>query len=456
MRDIKEFQILDINAVSQGIDIFKLMENAGNKLAKHIIDFFPEIDLFLFICGKGNNAGDGYIAAQVLHDEGLDVRIINLSKNINNTAKKAFDRYEGEIVESSHLEHISPDSSLLIDCLLGSGIKGEPRNIFRSMIKEINLFPNILSVDVPSGFGKKFSVIPTQTLTFHDQKKGMNVDNCGEIFVTDIGISEKIDESCGPGELELFPKFVSDKHKGQNGKVAIVGGGEYAGAPAIAGMGAYRTGVDLVHIFVPDNNFDQVSSFAPELIVHNIGTNYVSDDIMVMLEKHHFDSIVIGPGMGKSESALDTVQEVINNFDNIVIDADAINNYDFGEKNVLLTPHKGELIRLKVNPVKEELMNFSLSSGATLLLKGEIDYITDGLYFKNNYTGHPRMAVGGTGDLLAGICGALLGKGLTAFECGRLASYVFGLAGERCYNENGPGFIPTDLALSVSKILGKL
>jgi len=456
MRDIKEFQILDINAVSQGLNIFKLMERAGDELAKYIVEFFPGLKLFLFICGKGNNAGDGYIAAQILHKAGFNVRIINLSETINDTAKKALNLYEGEIEESSYLEQISPDSSLLVDCLLGSGIDGEPSKVFGSMIKKINQFPKILSVDVPSGFGKKCSVRPTHTLTFHDQKNGMNLENCGEIFVADVGISKNVDESCGPGELKLFPVFESHKHKGQNGKVAIIGGGEYAGAPAIAGIGAYRTGVDLVHIFVPDNHYDQVSSFAPELIVHNIGAKYISDYLVELLRENNFDSIVIGPGMGKSEVVFNTVQEIINHFDNLVIDADAINNYDFSGKNILLTPHKGELNRLEIKPVKKELMDFSINSGATLLLKGEIDYITDGLHFKKNYTGHPRMAVGGTGDLLAGMCGALLGKGLTAFESGRLASYVFGLAGERCYDENGPGFIPTDLALTVSKVLRDL
>ena len=105
---------------------------------------------------------------------------------------------------------------------------------------------------------------------------------------------------------------------------------------------------------------------------------------------------------------------------------------------------------------KEQLMKFSLESEATLLFKGKIDYITNGSNFKKNYTGHPRLAVGGTGDLLAGICGGLMGRGLTAFEAARLGSYVIGLAGEICFEENGSGFLPSELALCVSKIFGKI
>lgn len=456
MRDIKEFQILDINAVNKGHDIFDLMVNAGKQLAKHIIVNFPESKLFLFVCGKGNNAGDGYIAASILHKDGFNVKVMKIGGELKPIPADALKLYQGEIVESSFLDDVSKESTLLVDCLLGSGIRGEPHESFAKAISKINNFPSILSVDVPSGFLKKTSVKPTETITFHDSKKGMSRKTCGEIFVVDIGISKEIDECCGPGELELFPKFDSNKRKGQNGKVAVIGGGSYAGAPSIAGIGAYRAGVDLVHIFVPENNYDQVSSFAPELIVHKLEGDFVNEDIVELLKSFDFDSMIIGPGMGKNLKSLNAVAEIINNFDNLVIDADAIANYKFNKRNVLLTPHKGELNRLNLEPDKKQLMEFSLNSGITLLFKGKIDYITDGLYFKKNNTGHPRMAVGGTGDLLAGVCGGLMARGLSAFEAGRLSSYVLGLAGQMCYEEIGAGFIPTDLALYISKIFGKI
>jgi len=456
MRDIKEFEILDINAVSNGYDIFDLMKNAGRGLSKHIVSNFSESELFLFVCGKGNNAGDGYIAASILHKEGFNVKIINTAGEPKSLPEAALKLYQGEIVGKSFLDQVSKESTLLVDCLLGSGIKGEPRDDFLPIINKINNFTNILSVDVPSGFMKKTSVLATQTLTFHDKKRGMSSETCGEIFVADIGITKDVDECCGPGELKLFPKFDSNKHKGQNGKVAVIGGGAYAGAPSIAGMGAYRAGVDLVHIFVPENNFDQVSSFAPELIVHKLDGEVIDNKVVELLRSFDFDSIVIGPGMGKNPKSFEAVSEIINNFDNLVIDADAISKYNFNKKNILLTPHKGELNRLGVEADKESLMQFSVDSEVTLLFKGKIDYITDGLYFKRNVTGHPRMAVGGTGDLLAGICGGLMARGLTAFEAGRLSSYALGIAGKMCYDEMGPGFIPTDLALCVSKIFGKI
>ena len=455
MRNIKEFEILDINAVANGIDIFNLMNNAGTRLAEHILAEFSDCTSFIFVCGKGNNAGDGYVAASKLHEKNLDVIVINVEEKVKNIPQKALKLYKGSFESINFLNNKSDSSILLIDCLLGSGIRGEPRKPYGKIIDKINNFKNILSVDVPSGFMKSKTVIPTQTLTFHDTKLGMSESNSGEIFVADIGISEFIDDSCGPGELCLFPNFVPDNHKGDNGKVAIVGGGVYSGAPSLAGIGAYRTGVDLVHLFVPASSFDQVSTFAPELMVHKLDSEYITDDVVEVLKPHNFDSIVIGPGMGKMDESLSATSNIVTSFDNLVIDADAINTYNFRFNNVLMTPHLGELTRLDIDSSEEDLISFSKKHGITLLLKGKIDIMTDGYKLKRNYTGHPRMAVGGTGDLLAGVCGGLMARGLSAFEAARLGSYVMGLAGQNCYDVNGPGFIPSDLGIFISKILGQ-
>ena len=454
MRRVKEFQILDINAIDNGLDIYHLMNNAGNSLAKHILAKFSDCNSFIFVCGKGNNAGDGYVAASILHDNNLDVIVINLEDKVKPIPQKALELYKGRIESINFLKTLSDRNTLLIDCLLGSGIKGEPKEPYREVIDKINKFKNILSVDVPSGFMKNNTVVPTQTITFHDTKFGMSKSNSGDIFVVDIGITEFIDQSCGPGELLLFPDFNPNNHKGENGRVAIVGGGVYSGAPSLAGLGAYRTGVDLVHLFVPASSFDQVSTFAPELIVHKLESEYITEDVVEVLGQHNFDSIVIGPGMGKMDESLSATSKIISNFDNLVIDADAINTYNFSRKNILMTPHLGELTRLDINSSEEDLISFSKKHGVTLLLKGKIDLMSDGYILKRNYTGHPRMAVGGTGDILAGICGGLMARGLSPLEAARLGSYTLGLAGQQCYEANGPGFIPSELGIFISKIFG--
>ena len=455
MRKLIEFQILDRNAVHYGYDFFELMSNAGAKLAEHILNNIQKSDSVVFVCGYGNNAGDGYVAAKLLCSDGFDAKICAVSEPRSGAAVKAANDFEGKIHDISELENLASENSLLIDCLLGSGINGEPREPFAGIIKRLKQFPRILSVDIPSGFGTNNAVRPNQTLTFHDQKTGMTIENCGEIFVADVGFTKELDELTGPGELLLFPDFDRNKRKGQNGKVAIVGGGSYSGAPALAALGAYRSGVDLVHVFVPESSYVQVSSFAPELIIHKLNGEVVSPEVIELLKEGGFDSIVLGPGMGKNPKSLETAQKVIECFDNIVIDADAIFDYSFGDKKVILTPHRGELTRLGIEGKRRDLMNFARSNNLTVLLKGDKDLITDGYSFKINNTGHPRMSVGGTGDLLSGICGGLLAKGLSPFEACRLASYSFGKAGELCFNEFGAGFLPTDLALCISKSLRK-
>jgi len=455
MRKLVEFQILDINADYYGVDFFELMTNAGAQVAKYICDNIEHTIPVKFICGHGNNGGDGFVAAGILKDEGFDVEVYYVKEPKTETSKRALSNYNGNIKKITKISDFGEKSVIIVDCLLGSGIIGQPRSPYKEIIGKVNQFENVISVDVPSGFGTPISVKPSQTITFHDKKTGMSQNNCGEIIIVDIGFSSDIDELTGPGELLLFPKFDSKKHKGQNGKVAVIGGGEYSGAPALAAIGAYRSGVDLVHVFVPEVSYEQVSSFAPELIVHKLEGNRINKGFLLSIVEDEFDSIVIGPGMGKHEDSIEAVQFILDNFENVVIDADAIDIYNFRKNNILLTPHLGELKRLKVENDRLGLMAFTRSNNVSLLLKGEKDFITDGNYFKINTTGHPRMAVGGTGDLLSGLCGGLMGRGLSPFEAGRLGAYVLGRAGEFCYEEYGAGFLPTDLGLCISKILAE-
>ena len=149
------------------------------------------------------------------------------------------------------------------------------------------------------------------------------------------------------------------------------------------------------------------------------------------------------------------IQKLIHKFTNIVLDAEAIDNYDFSGKKILLTPHSGELKKLGVTRTVDAISDFSKVNKITILLKGKIDTIAGGISVKYNSSGHARMAVGGSGDILAGFCGSLLAKGLSPFEAGRLASYANGIAGEKAFQKYGSGFLPTELSLMLSKILKK-
>jgi len=453
MRKLIEFQILDKNAEEYDVDLALLMNKAGFSVAKHIINNYDVDKIITIVCGSGNNGGDGFVAANILIERGFKVNILISASPKSKIAQKAYSSLLCDVCHLDNLSDFKEYTDILLDCLLGSGLKGEVRPPLDQYIVSMNEFSKIISVDVPSGIGTSCSIVPGSTVTFHDHKSILNESNSGEIILVDIGFPKIVDNLTGPGELLLFPNLDGRKHKGQNGKVAIVGGGAFSGAPALAAMGSYRSGSDLVHVFVPESSYESVSTFIPELIVHKLEGDIVDSNNIKTLFDNEFDSIVIGPGMGKNPESLEAVQLIIDKCDNLVIDADAIKLYDFNSKNIIMTPHKGEIERLGISSEDQEIINFAAKNDLTIILKGETDYITNGIYFKQNRTGHPRMAVGGTGDILAGFLGTLLAKGLTAYESGRLASYSLGLAGEMAYNEIGPGFLPTDLGLFLSKVL---
>jgi len=426
MRKLVEFQVLDCNANHYGIDLADLMDNAGRSIADYISNNYNLDKKISIVCGRGNNGGDGYVASYILSERGFEVWVFQLSSPSSAIANVKYQKIKKEVHDISALDGFRDKTDILVDCLLGSGIKGEPKSPYDEYIEVMNGFDYIISVDIASGIGTKHSIKPNVTITFHDYKVEMNEENSGTIILHDVGFPDYIDQRTGPGELLLYPEFDSKKHKGQNGKVGIIGGGPYSGAPALAALGAYRAGIDLVHVFVPASSYDYVSGFIPELIVHKLPGEIITEE--------HLEFI-----LGKTSE----------------FDADAIFDFNFKHPNILLTPHRGELKRLTPSSRPEDLLEYASKKGVTLLIKGEVDIITDGNLMKENSSGHPRMAVGGTGDVLAGVCGALMAKGLTPFESARLAAYSLGKAGEICYEEIGSGFLPTDLALFLSKILRK-
>ena len=221
----------------------------------------------------------------------------------------------------------------------------------------------------------------------------MEKGNCGEIILRDVGIPKEVDERTGPGELLLYPKWNSEKHKGQNGRVAIVGGGPFQGAPALAGLGSYRGGADLVHVFVPESSYESVSSFIPELIVHSCPGDVIDETCINQIKSLsiNFDSYVIGPGIGQNSSTIEAIQMMINHFDNIVLDADAIQKYDFSG-NILVTPHTGEIERLISDCNDKNLMSFAKEHSLAVLLKGKTDVITNGdKIFIELFKDHPTL-----------------------------------------------------------------
>jgi hydroxyethylthiazole kinase-like uncharacterized protein yjeF len=345
--------------------------------------------------------------------------------------------------------------------MLGIGISGEIKEPYLSCINTLNSSKiQVLSIDVPSGLGSKNPVHPNLTVTFHDVKEGMSKENSGEIVVVDIGIPNEAEKFLGPGEFVYFPKPKEDSHKGDNGRVLIVGGGPYTGAPALAGLAAYRMGVDLVHIATPSKTYQIIASYSPNFIVHRFtGDVFVEKDIEIIeniMDK--IDTVIIGPGLGDHLETSNAILKFIQNCSKpLVIDADAIKPVAGNLKilkncNGVITPHagefktlSGEMIKSDINERAEQIKDFAKKLGFTLLLKGKIDLISDGEGVKFNRTGNPAMTVGGTGDVLAGMTGAMLSKGVSPFNSARIATFTNGTAGDLAFKDLGFSMMATDI-----------
>ena len=504
MLSSKEIHVLDINSEFYGVPTIKLMENAG----KNIADFInKKLKLknknIVIFCGIGNNGGDGFVAARHLSnrynvtifiagkptDIRTDISKKNFQKIKNNKKIKIYD-----IKHTSKIAELISKNNLIIDSMLGIGLSGELREPYNTIVKQINNTKNktILSVDVPTGFGTNNYVKADYTITFHDTKKGMNSNNCGKIITADIEIPKKAQEYVGPGELKIYyPTPKKESHKGDNGRLLIIGGGPYYGAPALSSFAAQRTGVDLVIIATPKKVAKAVTSYSPLLIKPvklakhlakisptlivkelNDENNLVSSDIKIIEKQiNKSDALLIGPGLGTEKQTQETVKKIIKKFTEqkkaIVIDADAIrvvgNKQDLIKNTkTVLTPHAGEFTHLTgvkltndVKKRKQTVEKWAKKLGVTIVLKGPLDIISDGETTKLNDIHNPAMTVGGTGDVLAGIIAGLLSKGVEPFNAARIGIFINGAAGNLAFEKYSYGLIATDIIEQIPTVLKK-
>lgn len=474
MIPFKEVNVLDINSAYLGIPTAQLMENAGENTAKTAMERFEiKGKKVAIICGPGNNGGDGYVAARYLSDNcEVTLFLVKPEDSIRSEISKTnFEKIKGKItiLGASDLKKNVEDTSLIIDCMLGIGISGKIREPYLSCIKQVNeLDIPVLSVDIPSGLGSKDSVLPKMTVTFHDIKEGMTKENSGEIVIVDIGIPKDAERFCGPGEFVFYPKPKENSHKGDNGRLLVIGGGPYSGAPALAGLTAYRIGVDLVHIATPKKTYKIIASYSPNFIVHKLSNKvFVKEDLEAVFGLlDRIDAVVLGPGIGDHPDTLSAVLEFIKTCEkSLVIDADAIkavsSNPDvLKDKSGIITPHAGEFKILSGENIEaglekraEQVKTLAGKLGFTILLKGETDIISDGTYIKLNKTGNPAMSVGGTGDVLAGLCGGMLSKGIPPFVSARIGAFTNGTAGDLAFKDLGFSMMATDVIDKVPIVL---
>ncbi len=268
---------------------------------------------------------------------------------------------------------------------------------------------------------------------------------------------------------KIYKKRQPWSHKGQFGKLLVIGGSSvYVGAPLFVALAALRSGCDLVRVAAPQRAANIIAR-KPDLITYKLKGNYFSKShVNKILEMAtNMDAVVIGNGLGEHKDTLSAV----NNFLEkcrlpITIDADAFKAVARDKKllrNQLITPHAGEFFLLTGRSVGNELetrkraaKNFASKYKCTVLLKGHVDVITDGKKIAINKTGNVYMTKGGTGDTLAGVCGALIARSTPAFDAACAAAFINGAAGDLAAKEKGESMITSDLIEKIPEVIRKI
>ncbi|AEF96492.1 bifunctional ADP-dependent NAD(P)H-hydrate dehydratase/NAD(P)H-hydrate epimerase [Methanotorris igneus] len=459
----KEMEIIDNNCEYLGISRILLMENAGKCVAEEVNKFkveLGEVPIFIF-CGTGNNGGDGFAAAR--HLGNCSVILLGKEENIKTyEARENFKilknlaefgdisiknvTHQNEILEIlNEIENL--DKAIIVDAMLGTGIRGELREPYKTVVEKLNEIKKkndnikIISVDVETG-----DLNADKVITFH-KRKTINKENA---IVKPIGIPKEAEYIVGWGDLKALSKRDPNSHKGENGKVLVIGGSkEFFGAPILTALAALKI-ADLVAVASVKDVVKKITN--PELITYKLKGDYIGEkciDKLIEISKK-FDCIVLGNGLGVNEETKAFVNGFLERIGNkkVVIDADAIKvieyeGFEFRE-NFIFTPHRREFEYMGIN-----LDNLPSS---TIVLKGRYDVIFNKNNVKINKTGNSGMTVGGTGDILCGIIGGLYAKN-EAFLSACCGCFINGYAGDLLLKEKGYYYTPIDIIEKIPHVL---
>jgi hydroxyethylthiazole kinase-like uncharacterized protein yjeF len=487
----RKMRALELNSEYFGVSRLKLMENAGQSIANEIASRFkPDKTRIAIFCGLGGNGGDGFVAARHLTCLGFKVKVILAGKPANIRDEPAQKNWRAlqtlkdiitihEVYDSSLIPTIKTD--VVIDALLGIGLKGALRPPILQLVKKINKTKTFrVSVDVPTGINSDSGEVLGEavkadlTVTFHKTKPGLlkAKKHTGKLIVKDIGLPSEFERFAGPGDVSLVVKSRSEEaHKSDFGRLIVVGGSEvFSGAPALVALAALRTGVDVVYVAAPHKTAYAISSMSPNLITVKLEGDHLNPHNVAVIKRYleMSTAVVMGPGLGLHKETRDAVKAIVDAVEKakvpLLLDADGLKTFaEFKRKigsPLVLTPHAEEYKILtgkepskKLKRRKVEVQTVAKKLGATILLKGHVDMVSDGKRVKLNFTGNPAMTVGGTGDVLSGVVGAFLAQGADPFEAAVAGAFINGAAGDFVQEEKGYHMVPTDMLEWIPKVM---
>ncbi len=454
----------------------------------------------LFLCGPGNNGGDGLAAARLWMNEGGRAVIWQLTSKMSGDA--AFNRQlikklwpDAPIVRLGEspdkLPPIGPEVALVVDALFGTGLSQPIQGVAFALAKRVNEsgLP-VVAVDVPSGLSGLSGMVmgeairASETVTFHRPKLGLYLNKgpeyAGCVKVADIGLPKVMDDAPGmdmlvPEDLSvLLPPRRRDTHKGDYGRVLIVAGSlGMAGAAAICALAALRTGAGLVTVACPENIVPVVQQLAPcaTCIPLPIQGDALAQEAEAMVYDAAIlaDAVAIGPGLSTMPDRMMLLQAVRRADKPTVWDADALNLLAMSQEMLpmtgtnIFTPHPGEAARLMQGSVGavtadvvEAVQALWNKMGGVVVLKGASSLLYDGVRLAINTAGTPALAKGGSGDALTGILVSLLAQqgqlNHSPLLLGQIACCLHGDAALRAEKETGQrGLLATDLMWYLGK-----
>jgi len=487
----REMRALEMNSEYYGVSRLQLMENAGRSVADEIASRFkPKNTRVAIFCGSGGNGGDGFVAARHLTCLGFKVEVILAGKSSDIVDKEAQRNWLAlQPLKNTIILHEVYDSTIIpsikaevaVDALLGIGLKGTLRPPILQLVRKINEMKAFcVSVDIPTGINSDSgevlgdAVRANLTVTFHKTKPGLTKakEYPGELIVKDIGLPPEFERFAGPGDVSLVVKpRLPEAHKGDFGRLLVVGGSEvYSGAPALVAMAALRTGVDLTYTAAPEKTARAISSMSPAFITVKLEGKHLNSRNTPIIKQYLEAStaVVMGPGLGLHNETKEAVKEIMKLTEEektpLLLDADGLKAFAEFKWEVgwplVLTPHAGEYEILTGRKLPkdleeraEDVQKTARKLGATILLKGHVDIISDGQRVKFNFTGNPGMTVGGTGDVLSGIVGAFLAQGADPFEAAVAGAFINGAAGDFVRGEKGYHMLPTDILKWIPRVM---
>jgi ADP-dependent NAD(P)H-hydrate dehydratase / NAD(P)H-hydrate epimerase len=366
----EEMAVVEQNSVALGVTVDTLMENAGRAVAEEAARHLPAAPARLaVVASTGNNGGDGTCAAFYLHQWGYEpeVWLVRPASEIRSrAARRCFERIEHRVTVRTGVPRSEELATmpLVLDALLGTGQSPRLRPPIRDAVAAIRASrAPVLAIDLPTGVSDPEGLRPTWTVALTTIKAEMAGGTAGDVTVRDIGMPPDAWRRTGPGEFLFFHPPTGRTDRGRSGRVVIIGGGPYAGAPGLAGLAAMRAGAERSTVLAPRGAAERVQSFSPNLIVRAFGSEHFRpadrEGILDFLRAAPPKAVILGMGAGAHPETVELMGSLIEELHGhfpLLVDADALaalpktargtGSADRDPATLVATPNSGEYARV--------------------------------------------------------------------------------------------------------------